>query len=262
MENMNRITKLSRSVRERCVIITGAASGMGKAAACLFADEGAHVAAVDIQNEALKTVVDTINAAGGSARGWHVDLSDPQAIRQVVDEVFSHYGRVDVLINNAGICEFSPITGDQYEAVYEKAIRINLTAQVELIRAALPHLLKSGEGRIINVASTEGLGATALNSPYAISKHGVVGLTKSLAVELSSKGVTVNCICPGPINTGMTSGIDDENKRKFARRRVPIKRYGDPEEVAHAMLNLALPSSSYTTGVILPVDGGLTVQNT
>lgn len=235
---------------------------MGDAAACLFADEGAHVAAVDIQENALVKLVDTVKAAGGSIRGWPMDLSDGDSISQLVDEVVDRFGGVDVLINNAGICEIAPISGENYTVIYEKTIAINLSAQVQLIRAALPHLQKNGEGRIINVASTEGLGATAFNSPYVISKHGVVGLTKALAVELSRQGVTVNCICPGPINTGMTAMIDDENKQKFARRRVPIRRYGEPEEVAHAMLNLALPSSSYITGAILPVDGGLCVQNT
>lgn len=235
---------------------------MGDAAACLFADEGAHVAAVDIQENALVKLVDTVKAAGGSIRGWPMDLSDGDSISQLVGEVVDRFGGVDVLINNAGICEIAPISGENYTVIYEKTIAINLSAQVQLIRAALPHLQKNGEGRIINVASTEGLGATAFNSPYVISKHGVVGLTKALAVELSRQGVTVNCICPGPINTGMTAMIDDENKQKFARRRVPIRRYGEPEEVAHAMLNLALPSSSYITGAILPVDGGLCVQNT
>lgn len=235
---------------------------MGEAAACLFADEGAHVAAVDIQKGPLITLSETVQAAGGSIRVWQTDLSDGDSIRQLVAEVVDHFGGVDVLINNAGICEMIPVSDEQYEAIYDKTIAVNLSAQVRLIRAALPHLQKNGEGRIINIASTEGLGATTLNSPYTISKHGVVGLTRALAVELSSQGVTVNCICPGPINTGMTAAIDDENKRKFARRRVPIRRYGEPEEVAHAMLNLALPSSSYITGAVLPVDGGLCVQNT
>jgi 3-oxoacyl-[acyl-carrier protein] reductase len=114
----------------------------------------------------------------------------------------------------------------------------------------------------VNVASTEGLGATAYLSPYTASKHGVIGLTRSLAVELGPAGVTVNCICPGPIHTGMTAAIPDEAKAKFARRRVPMRRYGDPEEVAHMTLSLVLPAASYITGAVLVVDGGLTIQNT
>jgi 3-oxoacyl-[acyl-carrier protein] reductase len=139
---------------------------------------------------------------------------------------------------------------------------VNLTAQARLIRACLPHLRAHGSGRIVNVASTEALGATAALSPYTASKHGVVGLTRALAVELGASGVTVNCICPGPIHTGMTALIPDEAKRKFARRRVPLRRYGDPEEVAHMTLSLALPAASFVNGAVLVVDGGLTVQNT
>jgi len=133
---------------------------------------------------------------------------------------------------------------------------------MRLIRAFLPQLLREREGRIINIASTEGLGASAGASPYTASKHGVVGLTRALAVELGARGVTVNCICPGPIRTGMTDAIPEEMKTKFARRRVPLRRYGDPEEVAHMTLSLALPASSYVNGAVIPVDGGLLVQNT
>ena len=114
----------------------------------------------------------------------------------------------------------------------------------------------------MNIASTEGLGATAFASPYTASKHGVIGLTRALAVELGSQGVTVNCVCPGPIHTGMTAMIPDEAKTKFARRRVPLRRYGEPEEVAHGILSLVLPASSYINGAVLVVDGGLTIQNT
>jgi 3-oxoacyl-[acyl-carrier protein] reductase len=112
------------------------------------------------------------------------------------------------------------------------------------------------------VASTEGLEATAYNSPYTVSKHGVIGLTRALAVELGERNVTVNCVCPGPIRTGMTSAIPEDDKKKFARRRVPLRRYGDPEEVAHAILSLALPAASYINGAVLTVDGGMTSQAT
>jgi 3-oxoacyl-[acyl-carrier protein] reductase len=115
---------------------------------------------------------------------------------------------------------------------------------------------------VVNIASTEGLGASAFASPYTASKHGVIGLTRALAVELGARGVTVNCVCPGPIRTGMTEPIPDEHKRRFARRRVPLRRYGEPEEVAHGTLSLVLPAASYINGAVLVVDGGMLAQNT
>jgi 3-oxoacyl-[acyl-carrier protein] reductase len=129
-----------------------------------------------------------------------------------------------------------------------------------MVRACLPSLARNREGRIVNIASTEGLGATPYLSPYTVSKHGVVGLTRSLACELGPQGVTVNCICPGPIRTGMTALIPDDTKERFARRRVPLRRYGEPIEVAHMVLNLALPASSFVNGAVVTVDGGLAAK--
>jgi len=130
-----------------------------------------------------------------------------------------------------------------------------------LIRECLPWLEKSDAARIVNIASTEALGATKGMSAYSAAKTGVIGLTRSLAVELGARGITINCICPGPILTGMTAAIPDEAKKEFARRRVALKRYGDPEEVAQMTLSLVLPAASYITGTAIPVDGGLTIKN-
>jgi 3-oxoacyl-[acyl-carrier protein] reductase len=136
-----------------------------------------------------------------------------------------------------------------------------LTAHPRIIRAALPHLRKSKSPRIVNIASTEALGATALHSPYSAAKAGVAGLTRSLAVELGREGITVNCICPGPISTAMTAAIPDEDKAVFARRRTALRRYGLPEEVAHMTVSLCLPAASFITGATIPVDGGLMARN-
>ena len=129
------------------------------------------------------------------------------------------------------------------------------------IRAALPSLRASAHPRIVNIASTEALGATGMMGTYTVAKHAVVGLTRAMAVELGGDGITVNCICPGPIHTGITAVIPDEEKKLFARRRTALLRYGEPEEVAHAILNLVLPASGYITGATLLVDGGLTIRN-
>ena len=136
-----------------------------------------------------------------------------------------------------------------------------LTSHQRAIRAALPYMRKNGWGRIVNIASTEGLGATPGNSPYVAAKHGVIGLTRGLAVDLGREGITVNCICPGPIITGITSGIPDEHKEIYAKRRVPLRRYGIPEEVANMTLSLVLPAASFLNGVHIPVDGGMSIKN-
>jgi 3-oxoacyl-[acyl-carrier protein] reductase len=249
-----------RSIASRVAVVTGAASGMGRAIAELFAEEGALVAACDRNAAALAGVVDDIRARGGNAQAYPLDVSDPAAVSQVVDDAFDSLGPIGILVNNAGISLPAPIDGPDYDAAWDLTLAVNLTAYVRMVRACLPHLLADGAGRIVNIASTEGLGATPYLSPYTASKHGVVGLTKSLAAELGARGITVNCVCPGPINTGMTAPIPDDAKAKFARRRVPLGRYGEPREVAQMVLNLALPASSFVNGAIVPVDGGLSAK--
>ena len=203
--------------------MTGAGSGMGRATAHLFGDEGAAVAVVDRDGTTAERVAGEVGGAGGRALAVTTDLGNRAAIGDLVTIVRQELGPVDIVVNNAGISVPAPLADEGWEAA---------------------------------------LGATASMSPYTASKHGVIGLTRSLAVELGSSGVTVNCVCPGPIRTGMTAAIPEDAKTKFARRRVPLRRYGDPEEVAHATLSLVLPASSYINGAVLVVDGGMLAQNT
>jgi 3-oxoacyl-[acyl-carrier protein] reductase len=250
-----------RSVAGSVAFITGAASGMGRATAEVFAAEGVHVALADIAAESVREVADDLVHRGFSAEAWTLDVSDGAAIQTVVAATAQRFGGLDMVVNNAGISAFSPIDSESYELVWTRALGILLTAQQRIIRAALPHLRKSAHPRIVNIASTEALGATARDSPYAAAKAGVAGLTRALAVELGPEGITVNCICPGPILTGMTEAIPAADKETFARRRTALRRYGRPDEVAHMTLSLCLPAASYITGATIPIDGGLMARN-
>ena len=253
--------QLSRSVKGLTVLVTGAASGMGRATALVFGAEGANVAVTDITAEGTQAVAAAIVAGGGSAKAWTLDVTDCEAITNVVNDVAAHFGGLDILINNAGISVRVAIDDDGYDEAWTKGLTVMLTAHQRIIRAALPYLRKSKSPRIVNIASTEALGATALHSPYSAAKAGVTGLTRSLAVELGRDGITVNCICPGPIRTAITDRISEEHKTIYARRRTALGRYGDPEEVAHMTLSLCLPAASFLTGAVLPVDGGLMARN-
>jgi 3-oxoacyl-[acyl-carrier protein] reductase len=261
-----RLTNLSRSVADARVLITGAASGMGRATAHLFADEGARVAVVDLGAERVLAVVDEIRAVHGhaAAEGFVTDVGDLAALHQLVDGVVGAFGGVDVLINNAGMSAVSSAFQDEesFETTWARTLDVNLTAHVRLTRLCLPYLQQAPNGgRVVNIASTESIVATAGISAYSATKAAVTGLTRSLAVELGRHGVLVNCICPGPIRTGMTDAIPEEAKEVYAKRRVPLRRYGDPEEVAHMTLNLCLPSASFVNGTTIPVDGGMTIRH-
>lgn len=254
--------ELSRSIAGKTALITGAASGMGRATAHLFAREGANVAVTDRDAEGVAAVVDEIREAGyDSVHGWSLDVSDRGAIRKVVTAAAEHFGGLEILVNNAGLAKAADVAEEDYEDSWELSLDVMLTSHQRAIRAALPHMREAGWGRIVNIASTEGLGATPGNSPYVAAKHGVIGLTRGLATDLGREGITVNCICPGPIVTGITAGISEEHKTIFAKRRVPLRRYGIPEEVAHMTLSCVLPAASYLNGVAIPVDGGMTIKN-
>ena len=258
---MSGFKQLSRSVKGLSVLVTGAASGMGRATAHVFAAEGANVAVTDLTAEGTQAVTGEIIARGGRAKAWTLDVAKPDDVVKVVNDIAAHFGGLDIVVNNAGISVRVAIDHEGYDEAWAKGLAVMLTAHQRVIRAALPHLRKSKSPRIVNISSTEALGATALHSPYSAAKAGVVGLTRSLAVELGCDGITVNCICPGPITTGMTARISDEHKAIYARRRTALGRYGDPEEVAHMTLSLCLPAASFLTGAIIPVDGGLMARN-
>lgn len=255
------VAQLSRSVDGRAAFITGAASGIGRAAAHVFAAEGVNVALADINGDPLEEVAAEVNAEGGKAQAFTLDVGDANAIANVVAQAADSLGGLDFVINNAGMVLPALIDDERYDESWHRQLDVMLTAHQRIVRAALPFLRKSSCPRIVNTASTEALGATRGNGIYAVAKHGVVGLTRALAVDLGPEGITVNAVCPGPINTGMTEPIPDEHKTIFAKRRTALGRYGEPAEVAHMMLSLCLPAASYITGAVVLVDGGLTARN-
>jgi len=252
---------LSRSVRGRRVLVTGGASGMGRATAWLFAREGAIVALTDIDAEGAEEVARGIRDEGHDARAWMLDAGDRDSIHATVPEIARALGGLDIIVNNAGISAKVPFDAPDYDANWDRNIAVTLTGQQAVIRAAIPFLTESDAPRIVNIASTEALGASAGFSAYSAAKAGVIGLTRSFAVELGRRGITVNCLCPGPILTGMTGHLSEEDRATFARRRTALRRYGDPMEVAHITLSLALPAASYITGAVIPVDGGLSTRH-
>ena len=263
---MARLSTLSRSIAGHTAIVTGAASGMGRATAHLFADEGARVVVADLGADRVDAVVTEIRSVHGddAAIGVVTDVADPTRLARLVSATVDWAKRLDIVVNNAGVSvPNSPFMEEpDFESSWAQTLDVNLTAHARLVRLALPHLMESPVARIVNIASTEALLSTAGMGAYAATKAGVIGLTQSLAVELGRHGVTVNAICPGPIDTAMTAGIDEESKATYARRRVPLRRYGLPEEVAHMTLNLCLPSASFVSGTHIPVDGGMTIRHT
>lgn len=258
---MERLTHLSRSIHGSIAIVTGAASGMGRATAHLFADEGAKVVIMDVNAEALDSVAQEILSVGAKVLSLTVDLSDRDAIEVAVAKAAMHFGGIDILVNNAGFALPAEIDSDAYDQSWDTSLAVMATAQAWAIRAALPALRKSSNPRIVNIASTEAHGATRFNSAYVVAKHAALGLTRAMAVDLGKDGITVNCVCPGPVHTGITEGIPDADKQAFANRRTALRRYADPEEIAHATLSLVLPAASFITGATLLVDGGVTIRN-
>jgi 3-oxoacyl-[acyl-carrier protein] reductase len=225
---MSDFKQLGRSVAGLTVLVTGAASGMGRATALVFAAEGADVAVTDYSAEGARAVAEEIAAKGEMAKAWALDVANRDDINAVVKDVAAHFGGLDIVVNNAGISVRVAIDDDGYDEAWARGLAVMLTAHQRTIRAALPYLRQSKSPRIVSIASTEALGATALHSPYSAAKAGVVGLTRSLAVELGRDGITVNCICPGPITTGMTARISDEHKAVYARRRTALAATATP----------------------------------
>lgn len=251
---MNSTTGLSG----KSVIVTGAGSGIGRTAALLFAAQGARVVLADINPEGTKATAEAIAVAGGTAVTAIGDLSDQEVVDRVVTTAVDACGGIDILVNNAGIMDRMSAVADIGDEEWERVLRVNLTAPFLLTRAALPHLLATGDGAIVFTASEASLRGSAAGAAYTASKHGIAGLTKSLAVTYRDQGVRTNAIAPGGTTTGITAGLDIESHGLgvLGKYMVNVGRQATTDEQAAAIVFLASAAASNINGVILPVDNG------
>ncbi|MDN3024218.1 glucose 1-dehydrogenase [Streptomyces sp. S.PB5] len=240
------------------VIVTGAGSGIGRAAALAFAAEGARVLVADLNVEGAQAVVKEIEEAGGTAVAVTGDLSEQAVVDQVAETAVERFGGVDVLVNNAGIMDRMSALADVDDAEWERVIRVNLTAPFLLTRAVLPHMLAAGKGTVVNTASEAGLRGSAAGAAYTASKHGIVGLTKSLAVMYRKQGIRANAIAPGGTLTGIVVDVDSaaHGPAALGAHFVNLGRVARPEEQAAAIVFLASDAASNINGAVLPVDDG------
>lgn len=243
----------------RAAIVTGAASGIGAAAARLFAAEGAAVTLADRAAAPLQAVADGIVAGGGRATAVSTDVTDPAAVRALVAAALAAYGRLDVVYSNAGV-QFEGTALDTDEAEFRRCLDVNLTAHFSLAKHSIPVLRDGGGGSIVFTASELGLVGTAHTVAYCAAKAGIVNMTRALAIDCAPFGIRVNCVCPGPIDTPMLGDLMVGDPARLARQVEPVllKRVGTAEEVARAALFLAGDDASYCTGTPLVVDGGAT----
>ena len=246
----------------KVALITGAGSGIGRASALVFAREGAKVALADIVVEGGEETVRMVKEAAGEAFFIKADVSNAADVEAMVNTVVETYGRIDCAYNNAGIEGQLASTDEYAEDMFDKVIGINLTGVWLCMKYELPHMLKQGSGTIVNTASGAGLIGVAGMSAYVASKHGVVGLTKTAALEYAKSGIRVNAVCPGLIQTPMVERITNGHPQlgEALVAAEPIGRTGRPEEIAESVVWMCSDAASFVTGHAMSVDGGFVAQ--
>jgi 3-oxoacyl-[acyl-carrier protein] reductase len=242
-------------LKEKTAIITGAANGIGFAAAERFAREGANVILADFDAEIGRQREEDLREEGLQARFIQVDVSKRESIDELVRQVLEEYGRIDILINNAGITRDSMLAKMAAED-FQKVIDVNLTGVFHCTQAVIPSMIEQGKGKIISTSSVSGVYGNIGQTNYAAAKAGVVGMTKTWAKELGRKGINVNAVAPGFIHTGMTAKVPEKVIGQM-KQMVPLGRLGSPEDISNAYLFLASDESDYINGTVLHVDGGI-----
>ena len=245
----------------RVALITGAASGIGRASARLFAEAGARVAVADIDLPGARDTVASVERDGGEAVALEVDVADAVSVRAMVAATVERFGRLDIAHNNAGIMGAGAEITDMDDAVWQRGIDVMLTGVFLCMKHEIPHMVAQGGGAIVNTSSGAGLIGFPGQANYVAAKHGVIGLTRSAALEYIGRGVRINAICPGTARSRMVDEWMDGSAEAEAEVAAlhPIGRIAEPEEIARAALWLASDASSFVVGVALPVDGGYTV---
>ena len=248
----------------KVALITGTGSGIGRATAILFAQEGARVVAIDMVVSAGEKTAAQINENGGAGIFVQADVSQPSEVANMVQAAVETYGRLDILYNNAGLALPARVT-ETSEEIWAKCIDVNLKGVMLGCKYAIPEMLKNGGGAIISTASMLGLVASTSHAAYCAAKGGLVLLTKQMAVDYARDNIRVNCICPSEVDTPMHRQYLIESSNPEATlsqmlERIPMNRVAQPEEIARAALFLASDDASYVTGIALPIDGGLTAM--
>jgi NAD(P)-dependent dehydrogenase (short-subunit alcohol dehydrogenase family) len=247
----------------KSVIITGAGSGIGRAASLLFTKEGARLIAVD-RSESVKETAKLVSDAGGTVEAVMADAGSESDVKAFIDKAVSKYGRLDAIWANAGVSGGLVPLAEQTVEQWQEVLRINLIGPFLAVKHAMPHMIKQKSGAIVLTASVAGLKAGASGHPYAASKAGVISLVQTTAYSLSGTGVRINAVCPGLIETGMTKPIFDNARQRGTDGKIgqlnPLKRAGQPHELAAMGLFLASDEASYVNGQAIPVDGGLTAS--
>ena len=237
-------------------VVTGAGRGIGHAIAVRLASEGARVASVSRTEANAKTTAEEINATrADAARAYAVDVADQAGVQKAAGQILEEFGRVDILVNNAGVTRDGLSIRMPMED-WDTVLNTNLKGAFNFTQALMRPMIKQRSGRIINISSVIGLIGNAGQANYAASKAGLIGLTKSLARELASRGITVNAVAPGLIETDMTGVLSDE-VRQGILQKVPLGKLGQPDDIASAVAFLASPEAKYITGQVLTVDGGM-----
>jgi 3-oxoacyl-[acyl-carrier protein] reductase len=251
-----------RKLENKVAIITGAGSGMGKAQAILFAKEGAKIIAADINMDGLKKTVEEIKAEGGDAFAVEIDVSKKDSVEEGVKRGLEKYGKIDILSNTAGILDDYKPTLDTSEELWDKIMSVNLKGVYYMTNAVLPQMIERKEGTIVNIASIAAFVAGGGGAAYTSAKHAIAGYTKQLSFDYGQKGIRVNAIAPGAVETGMTKEIFEDGSADVmdAVKSVPAGRYGQPEEIASVALFLVSDDASFMHGAIVPVDGGWIVK--